>query len=58
MHSLDCHSDIDNIALPSLGHRHGDEVVFPRKVIPYHCPDAVGGNGYIWIEVLQGLEMN
>ena len=58
LHPLDGHSNIDDVSLPPLGHRHGDDVMLPSEVVSYHCSDAVGRDGNIWIQVLRGLEVN
>ena len=58
LHSLDSHSDVDDISLPPLGHRHGDDVMLPSEVVTYHCADAVWWNGNIWIQVLQGFRVD
>jgi hypothetical protein len=49
LHSLDSHSDIDDVSLPPLGHRHGDDVMLPSEVVTYHCSDAIGWNWNIRI---------
>jgi len=58
LHPFDGHSDIDDVSLPPLGHRHGNDVMFPSEVVPYHCSDAIGWDGNIWIEVLERFELN
>ena len=58
LHPFDGHSDIDNVSLPPLGHRHGDDVMFPSEVVPYHRSDAIWWDGNIWIKILQRFEMN
>lgn len=57
LHSFDGHSDIDDVSLPPLGHRHCDDVMLPSEVVPYHRSDAIGRNWNIWIKVLD-LEIN
>ena len=52
LHSFDGHSDIDDVSLPPLGHRHGNDVMLPSEVVSYHCSDAIGWNGNIRIKVL------
>jgi hypothetical protein len=58
LHSLDSHSDVDDVSLPPLGHRHRDDVMLPSEVVAYHCADAIGWDGDIWIQVLHTLEMS
>ena len=58
LHPFDGHSDIDDISLPPLGHRHGDDVMLPSEVVSYHCSDAIWWDGNIWIQVLRGLGVN
>jgi len=58
LHSFNSHSDIDDVSLPPLGHRHGDEVMLPSEVVSYHCSDTVWRDGNVWIQVLHRLEMN
>jgi len=58
LHSFDGHSDIDDVSLPPLGHRHGDNVMLPSEVVPYHRSDAIRWDGNIWIQVLWSLEVN
>ena len=58
LHSLDGHSNIDDVTLPPLGHRHRDDVMLPSEVVAYHGSDAVGRNGNIWIQVLHKFEID
>ena len=58
LHPFDGHSDIDDVPLPPLGHRHGDDVMFPSEVVAYHRSDAIGWDGYIWIKVLRWFELD
>jgi len=50
--AFDGHAHVYDVSLSALGHRHADDVVFPCEVISYHCTDAVGRGGYVWIQIL------
>ena len=58
LHPLDGHSDIDDVSLPPLGHRHGDDVMLPSEVVTYHCSDAIWRNWDILVQLLCGFKMN